>query len=370
MAYTTNEGFGAINRYHELAKFLSKQGPVTYLSPNTRPELDVFKYVKHMAYPKLKFKPAFVPLFFIYAKTLKSLKKKHQTPSHVVIFNGTHGLALSVLKKKYKYKLIYGVRGSLYDNYDANKKFASSFLDSLLIKLRFKTATFVERLNIKRADKVLFQSEAGKQNYEIHFPKYKHKFRILPNNCNPSWVQNEPISMDMPAPKNIGFLGNIFYDKGIETLLEAFQKLHKTHSNIHLTYIGKGPHLARLQAEVKKRKLEQHVTLKGALPEGNRYMKNFDIMVVPSFNEAFPNVVLEALYRETPVIASNVGGIPHILPQSLLFEPGNSNKIHTMLHTFFSDERSRENIIKTLQETRETFMFNWEEAFYNYITTA
>ena len=49
------------------------------------------------------------------------------------------------------------------------------------------------------------------------------------------------------------------------------------------------------------------------MPNAAKYLKNFDIFVLPSLKEGLPYVILEAGLAGLPVIASNIGGIPEII---------------------------------------------------------
>ena len=189
MAYPTNIGFGAINRYQELAKTLAKEGTVYYISPKKNAHSPFFKNKIHLSYTALPFKPSFIPLSLVYLSMLRKLKKEDIAIHSVILFNGTHGLILTLFKKLFNYNVIYAIRGSLVDNYHANTKFEENRLKKLIITIQFKIASFIENINLKNSNKVIFQSQAGLDNYKHHFPIINTKKNlIIPNNCNPSWV--------------------------------------------------------------------------------------------------------------------------------------------------------------------------------------
>jgi glycosyltransferase involved in cell wall biosynthesis len=66
------------------------------------------------------------------------------------------------------------------------------------------------------------------------------------------------------------------------------------------------------------------------MPDAARYLKNFDIFVLPSLKEGLPYVLLEAGLAEIPIIATNVGGVPEIIENEktgLLINPANPDEI-------------------------------------------
>ena len=61
---------------------------------------------------------------------------------------------------------------------------------------------------------------------------------------------------------------------------------------------------------------------------------------MPSRAESFPYVVLEACAAGVPLIASDVGGIPEVLPKTELVPPGDSAALAKRLETALSDPES------------------------------
>ena len=118
------------------------------------------------------------------------------------------------------------------------------------------------------------------------------------------------------------FVGEMRGLKGVDVLLEAIARARQT-ASYTLTLIGDGPDLTKLERRATKLDLSEAVRFVGrrpiaeALPLGR-------ILVMPSRHESFPYVVLEAVAAKVPVIASRVGGIPEILPDSQLVAVGDA----------------------------------------------
>lgn len=88
-------------------------------------------------------------------------------------------------------------------------------------------------------------------------------------------------------------------------------------------------------------------------PNAARYLKNFDIFVLPSLKEGLPYAILEAGLARLPVIASNVGGIPEIIEngkEGLLVPPANSEELANAIKKLIENKALRENLAKNLRE--------------------
>jgi len=95
-------------------------------------------------------------------------------------------------------------------------------------------------------------------------------------------------------------------------------------------------------------------------------MHNFDLIIVPSYIEAFPNVILEALYYNVPVLGSDVGGIPVILASEYLFKPGDYKMLSKKIMYLLNDDNYKEAMM-TVEKTRKKFIFDWGNEFYKIV---
>lgn len=114
------------------------------------------------------------------------------------------------------------------------------------------------------------------------------------------------------------FVGRITFGKGLHILLESLHHLEKP---VHLVIIGPADwshkyyqDMLKLM-EMENRKGIHQITYLGALDQTDvvKWYQKASIFILPSFGEAFPVVILEALSCETPVIATRVGGVPEVV---------------------------------------------------------
>jgi len=111
------------------------------------------------------------------------------------------------------------------------------------------------------------------------------------------------------------FVGRLEPAKGIEALLTAFARLGASQPDTRLVLVGDGS--LRARCEEAAQKLPGRILVAGARPlsEVADWVAACDVLVLPSWNEGTPNVVLEALASGRPVVATRVGGIPASLPE-------------------------------------------------------
>lgn len=159
-----------------------------------------------------------------------------------------------------------------------------------------------------------------------------------------------------PSEKLIGCIANFYKTKGLPVLIEVMAEIHKTHPSVKLVIIGDGRERRHIESEIAKHDLQDVVLLAEHLPEAWKYLKAFDIFVLPSLKEGFPWVLLEAMAAEIPVIATSVGAIPEIVKNDengMLVEPGNSEALQLAISELFNNASLRDKFASHAKETVE-----------------
>lgn len=104
-------------------------------------------------------------------------------------------------------------------------------------------------------------------------------------------------------------VGRLNYEKGFDRLIEVGKMLKDKgyHFKIHL--VGDGIEKEKLQYQVKESKLSAYVQFEGYLENPYPYMKQADIIVIPSRTEALSTVAIEALVLGKPVVTTPCAGM-------------------------------------------------------------
>jgi glycosyltransferase involved in cell wall biosynthesis len=130
-------------------------------------------------------------------------------------------------------------------------------------------------------------------------------------NVKPNFVQQDPGERDAPGHYAL-FAGRLSPEKGVSTLLEAWQKLK--HS-IPLVIVGDGPLRQSLESEAAARGLSS-VKFRGWLTgeDTRTAMKRAAFLVIPSlWYEGFPMIIAESFACGTPVVCSRLGALQEIV---------------------------------------------------------
>ncbi|MEK7603682.1 MAG: glycosyltransferase [Patescibacteria group bacterium] len=123
--------------------------------------------------------------------------------------------------------------------------------------------------------------------------------------------------IDLSKEYDLMFLGRLEKNKGIELLLRAVEfSISNLQFPMKCMIVGQGSLFASLNSEVKSLKLENNVIFHGWAKDSREVaelMNKSKILVMPSYNEGGPRVVLEAMACGVPVLATPVGIVPDVI---------------------------------------------------------
>lgn len=124
-----------------------------------------------------------------------------------------------------------------------------------------------------------------------------------------------PADLPKPVDGQIVCVGRLCEQKGQQLLIEAIARLRDQGQTVRLVLAGDGPMRADLEASIKQYDLQQLVTITGWIdnPRVQLLLRQSQAMVLPSFAEGLPVVIMEAMAAGCPVISTYIAGIPELI---------------------------------------------------------
>jgi len=128
--------------------------------------------------------------------------------------------------------------------------------------------------------------------------------------ASPSVRQEFDVPEDAPL---IGAICRLTSVKGVDHLVDAAALLRTRHPNARFIILGDGECKQSLTERVRELGLQQHVIFPGFRTDTHRFLREFDMSVLPSLTEGLSNTLMESMAAGLPVIATRVGGTPEIV---------------------------------------------------------
>jgi glycosyltransferase involved in cell wall biosynthesis len=134
--------------------------------------------------------------------------------------------------------------------------------------------------------------------------------------------------------KLIGYIGRLSEEKGTMNFIKAIPEVLKVKENFKFLIIGQGPLYSKIKGFLNEHNLNDRVSLLDWIPhdEMPKYLNRLKLLVLPSYTEGLPNIILEAMACGTPVLATLVGSIPDLIRDGETGFILENNKPETIAH--------------------------------------
>lgn len=210
------------------------------------------------------------------------------------------------------------------------------------------------KLLLSNSDVIICQSQQWKNFYQRFTGFQDERFLVIKN-----WIDisdyNPKIQND---PKNIRvlFMGWIERNKGIIELLEAVSIYRNKLQGVKFIICGGGSKIGDVRKYIKSKNLDKFFIVKGWVSgkEKMLILRQSDILILPSYREGLPNVILEAMASGCAVIANSVGSIPDVIDNSIngiLLDSNDPSDIGESILTLVQDGEFRKQIAENAVDT-------------------
>ncbi len=168
--------------------------------------------------------------------------------------------------------------------------------------------------------------------------------------------------LDLPEDSTlIGAVGRLSEEKGYDLLLAAVKPLIDADPTVHVMIVGEGSERPRLEAIIRELDIAANVSLPGWRSDVRDVFEAMDLFALSSRREGLPNVLLEAMALEVPVVATAVNGIPRLIAhdvEGLLVEPESTASFSAAIAKLLHDPALRARFRSTARRRiEESFSF-------------
>jgi glycosyltransferase involved in cell wall biosynthesis len=188
------------------------------------------------------------------------------------------------------------------------------------------------------------------KRYAETFRLSQSKVCVVPNEIDlSSWREGDPVRER--EGNTVLFVHRLSQHKGTRVLPSIFSQVTRRIPNAELVIAGDGPDADWLQTEMAHEIAVKRVRMLGYVSnsEIRALMRSADVLLMPSFEEGFPRVLLEAMASRLPFVATNVGGVLEIVPRlahELVASPGDSGALAKRVIRVLEDENLRNELAR------------------------
>jgi glycosyltransferase involved in cell wall biosynthesis len=247
-----------------------------------------------------------------------------------------------------------------------------SYFKDLFEKIYSRT---IGKFMFNAATKIIALSEEDKI-YISSIGVDTNKIHVLPNAIDTDDLDKQ-IATEIDAKLSekfvdnrlILFVGRIIPRKGIEYIIKCVKDVIGQFDDAIFILIGNGEYKSNAEQLCKEQGIEDHVIFLSGLPDEIffSYYKLAEICILPSLSEGLPTTILESMYFETPVVATNIPGIrSHFKDVALLIPPKNEYELSKAIIRLLSDKKLAMSLRKK-GKNLVTSNYTWNKVSKSYL---
>ncbi len=171
-----------------------------------------------------------------------------------------------------------------------------------------------------------------------------------------------------PPRQIVGAAGRLSPEKGFDQLVEAARLIQRQDRDIGFVHFGDGPLREKVTGQIAAAGLQDCFLLAGFRSDVVKFLPHLDLMVLPSYTEGLPVVLLEAFAAGVPAVATAVGGTPEVIEEGksgYLVPPGDPPALAVAIRRALRDDPTRQALGRYgRKRVREHFTFAAQSMAY------
>jgi glycosyltransferase involved in cell wall biosynthesis len=311
-----------------------------------------YSYNEKITFHDMILKGAFFQFFNEYRKSLKNQIAIIKPDIIIVCDNGLKAYTLPFILDG-KIPVIFECHGSKYIEEQESK---NTFFSKLILELKYKFKNF----GANRYDKFVALSSDSLGEWKVN------NAIVIPN---PLWFSTDK-SSDLKNKKAI-CVARHTHEKGVDRLLDIWQKVIKTHPDWKLDVYGKSAKNQALEKRIEKLNANDNITFYEPVKNINEKYLESSLYLMTSRFEGFPMVLIEAMASGLPCIAYDCPCGPRAIitdKNGYLIKNGNENDFVKAIENLIEDENQRFEMGKKAKLSSEKYnidaiMKTWDELF-------
>lgn len=216
---------------------------------------------------------------------------------------------------------------------------------------------------LKLADRVILFHEG----LEVRAKQLRLQYQVIHNGINPETFVNAKPAVDIQKDPNeviVTYIGRLDKIKGYLDFLVVAKIISTNANNVKFLVVGN----THNRDEVLKKYQSDKIVFTGVRKDIPSILASSDILVLPTYGDGLPNVIMEAMAAGLPTISTNVNGIPYLIDDGetgIVIAPRDAAALEAAITTLIASSELRISYGKAAQ--KKVFKeFNWDKIIEQY----
>ncbi len=216
-------------------------------------------------------------------------------------------------------------------------------------RLEFRLLSFLERLNARKAHRILVTSQYSREKAIQAHRLDPKRLTIVPEGIDlrPWQLSRARKNRRRKRGSMILSVARQYARKDTSTLLRALPQVRESVPEVQACIVGDGPELSKLKRLCRELEIEKTVEFRGGLDSREAMLEMYqaaEVFCLPSLQEGFGIVFLEAMAAGLPIVAVRAGAVPEILGEEevgFLVSPSDPQELAVKLVQLLQDDELR-----------------------------